>query len=102
MGAEHEGHGHHEHHDPEVPAEPQLARTDTYGIAVTIDAQGTQVNALVFRKPVQGDEFARGDLWAFNPETGLVGSISNDAGVIPHRERTSDDEDLGLTWQFKK
>jgi hypothetical protein len=80
-----------------------MEHTRTYGIAVTINAEGDQVNGLVFRKPEAGDSFKKGDLWVCDPDTGAVGAISNDEDVIPYRERTQGpDEDLGLTWQFKK
>ncbi len=81
-------------------------KTNAFQVSVTVDASGKQVPAVVFRDPVAAAEqsysFPKGYIWVLH-EDGSVGTLSNDEGVIPYRERTEgDDEDLGLTWQLAK
>jgi hypothetical protein len=82
-----------------------MDKIHTFQVSVTVDHTGKQVHGIVFRDPEEaakaGHAFPVGDLWVYR-EDGVVGAIANDEGVIPYRERTSDDEDLGLTWQLAK
>lgn len=78
-----------------------------YPVSVTKNAEGDQIPAIVFRDPVAAAEasyaFPLGYLIAFDPDVaGGVVFPTNDDGVTPYRERTSDEEDLGLTWQLPK
>lgn len=77
-----------------------MDKKNTYQVSVTLNAEGDQAHGIVFREPVQGHSFGIGDLLVVDKEGARV--LANDEGVIPHRERTSDDENLGLTWQFSK
>lgn len=78
------------------------SKTSVYHVSVTTGADGKQVPAIVFKKPQEGDSFPVGYVVAFDPNQGGVWFPANDEGVLPHRERTSEREDLGLTWQFAK
>lgn len=82
-----------------------MEKTHVYQVSVTVDHTGRQKPAIVFRDPVEAAaesySFPKGYIWV-EDDDGSVGGISNDDGVIPYRERTSDDEDLGLTWQLSK
>lgn len=84
-----------------------MDKKHTFQVAVTVDAAGKQVHGTVFRDPEQAalenHAFPVGDLWVYKDDgSNTVGGIANEDGVIPYRERTSDDEDLGLTWQLAK
>lgn len=74
-------------------------KTEVYRVVVVLD-DGNH-NALVFRKPVQGLTYERGQLVAIL-DNGSTTFVANDDGVIPHREPSSPGEDLGLTWHFAK
>ncbi len=74
---------------------------NTYGISITTGAEGDQVPGLVFSEPEEGKVYKRGYVSALSAG-GTWYDPCNDEGELPHRERTSDDEDLGLTWQFPK
>lgn len=74
---------------------------NVYAISITTGADGTQVPGMVFHKPVEGYVYKRGYVTALQAN-GTWFDPTNADGELPHRERTSDDEDLGLTWQFPK
>jgi hypothetical protein len=72
-----------------------------YAISITTGADGSQVPGIVFAEPVEGKVFTEGYVTALSKD-GTWFDPTNDSGELPHRERTSEDEDLGLTWQFPK
>lgn len=74
----------------------------THAISVTTGADGAQVPAVVFSKPEAGKVYTRGYVSALHADGSGWFDPTNEDGELPHRERTSDDEDLGLTWQFPK
>jgi hypothetical protein len=75
-----------------------------YPVSITVDASGKQVPGIVFRDPkvaaAESYAFPRGYVIGF--KDGVSFDPTNDDGVLPYRERTSPDEDLGLTWQIPK
>ncbi len=74
---------------------------DVYSISITRNAEGDQAPGLVFRKPEEGYVYKRGYVVGLD-SSGNWFDPTNFDGDLPHRERSSDDEDLGLTWQFPK
>ncbi len=81
-----------------------MNKTRTYQVSVTLNAEGDQAHGMVFRDPRQAaresHSFPIGDLVVVDADG--IRLLANDDGVIPYRERTSPDEDLGLTWQLAK
>lgn len=77
-----------------------MDKKHVFQVSVTLNAEGDQAHGIVFREPKEGQSFSVGDLLVVDASGARL--LSNDEGVIPHRERTSDGEDLGLTWQFAK
>lgn len=81
-----------------------MDKSHVFQVSVTLNAEGDQAHGIVFRDPVQAAEeshsFPLGHLLVVTDEG--AGVIANGDGVLPYRERTSDDEDLGLTWQLAK
>lgn len=89
-------------HSHDHDHEEKVDKTDNFSVAVTLNAEGDQANALVFRKPVAGESFKPGEI-AIVAKDGSTFAVFNSEGELPYRERTDGpDEDLGLTWQFKK
>jgi hypothetical protein len=63
---------------------------------------GKNHNALVFQEPVEGKSYKAGQMVMFGDEGQTSFAPTNDEGDIPHREPSSEGEDLGITWHFAK
>ena len=63
---------------------------------------GTNHNALVFQEPTEGKAYHAGQMVVFGNEGQSSFAATNDEGDIPHREPSSEGEDLGITWHFAK
>jgi len=72
-------------------------KIDVYRV-VYVDGDGNHT-ALCFREPLESGSFHAGEM--FNLDAGQW-ATTNDEGDIPHREQTSEGEDLGLTWHWQK
>lgn len=77
-----------------------MPKTDVFRV-VYVDQDGNH-NALVFQEPVEGKSYEHGQMVVFGNEGQSSFAATNDEGEIPHREKTSDGEDLGVTWHFAK
>lgn len=72
-------------------------KTDVFRV-VYVNETGNHTS-LVFQDPVEGKDFHEHEM--FNLDAPGWAS-TNDEGNIPHREPTSEGEDLGLTWHWQK
>lgn len=72
-------------------------KTDVYRV-VYVDGDGNH-QALVFQEPTEGKSYKAEQMFNLDAPGWAA---TNDEGDIPHREQTSDGEDLGLTWHFQK
>ncbi len=77
-----------------------MAKTSVYRV-VYVDETGNH-NALVFQKPADGKSYKAGEVVFFGDQGQTSFARANDEGDIPHREPSSDIEDLGLTWHNAK
>lgn len=71
-------------------------KTDVFRVVYN---DGTNHTAICFKEPVQGLSFKAGELFNLDAPGWAA---TNDEGDIPHREQTSEGENLGLTWHFQK
>ncbi len=82
-----------------------MPETTTYSVIFNAgkneDGSQRNIRALVWKEPVEGKSYHAREMYVLGDDGGYY-AAPNDEGNIPHREASSPDEDLGVTWHYAK